>query len=66
MAEGPVIQKGHERPANGMTLRKVLSTVAEFRQQNTQTPVVMMGYANPMNVSVMRLQMPVLKRVSTV
>ncbi|MBU02828.1 MAG: tryptophan synthase subunit alpha [Halieaceae bacterium] len=48
MAEGPVIQKGHERAlANGMTLRKVLSSVAEFRQQNTQTPIVMMGYANP-------------------
>ena len=48
MAEGPVIQKGHERAlANGMTLRKVLSFVAEFRQQNTQTPIVMMGYANP-------------------
>ena len=48
MAEGPVIQKGHERAlANGMTLRKVLSTVAEFRQENTQTPIVMMGYANP-------------------
>ncbi len=48
MAEGPVIQKGHERAlANGMTLRKVLGTVAEFRQQDAQTPIVMMGYANP-------------------
>lgn len=48
MAEGPVIQKGHERAlANGMTLRKVLSIVAEFRQQDAKTPIVMMGYANP-------------------
>ena len=48
MAEGPVIQKGHERAlANGMTLRKVLSTVSEFRKQNSQTPIVIMGYANP-------------------
>jgi len=48
MAEGPVIQKGHERAlANGMTLRKVLSIVAEFRQHDAKTPIVMMGYANP-------------------
>lgn len=48
MAEGLVIQKGHERAlANGMTLRKVLSIVAEFRQQDAKTPIVMMGYANP-------------------
>ena len=48
MAEGPVIQKGHERAlANGMTLRKVLSIVAEFRQHDATTPIVMMGYANP-------------------
>ena len=48
MAEGPVIQKGHERAlANGMTLRKVLSIVAEFRRQDAKTPIVMMGYANP-------------------
>ena len=48
MAEGPVIQKGHERAlGNGMTLRKVLSIVAEFRRQDAKTPIVMMGYANP-------------------
>lgn len=48
MAEGPVIQKGHERAlANGMTLRKVLGIVAEFRRQDVKTPIVMMGYANP-------------------
>ena len=48
MSEGPVIQKGHERAlANGMSLHRVLSTVAEFRKDNDRTPIVMMGYANP-------------------
>ena len=48
MAEGPVIQRGHERAlANGMTLQRVLSMVVEFRKENDRTPIVMMGYANP-------------------
>ena len=48
MAEGPVIQQGHERAlANGMTLRGVLRIVSEFREQDQSTPIVMMGYANP-------------------
>jgi len=48
MSEGPVIQKGHERAlANGMSLQRVLSMVAEFRKDNDRTPIVMMGYANP-------------------
>lgn len=48
MSEGPVIQKGHERAlANGINLRDVLAMVTEFREQNTVTPVVVMGYANP-------------------
>lgn len=48
MSEGPVIQKGHERAlANGISLRDVLAMVTEFREQNTVTPVVVMGYANP-------------------
>jgi tryptophan synthase alpha chain len=48
MSEGPVIQRGHERALeNGMTLRKVLEIVAAFRRGNQNTPVVMMGYANP-------------------
>lgn len=48
MSEGPVIQKGHERALdNGISLRDVLSMVAEFRQRDTSTPVVVMGYANP-------------------
>ena len=48
MADGPVIQRSSERAlAKGMTLRKVLAIVAEFRTTNNATPVVLMGYANP-------------------
>lgn len=48
MAEGPVIQLAHERAlANGTSLRKVLELVQEFRQRDSATPVLLMGYANP-------------------
>jgi len=48
MSEGPVIQLGHERSlANGTSLRKVLELVQEFRQRDKETPVLLMGYANP-------------------
>ena len=48
MADGPTIQRSSERAlAKGENLRSVLDYVAEFRQENTQTPVVLMGYANP-------------------
>jgi len=48
MSEGPVIQLGHERAlANGASLRGVLDCVSEFRQQDQNTPVLLMGYANP-------------------
>lgn len=48
MAEGPVIQKGHERAlASGMSLKTVLELVREFRSSDSKTPVVLMGYANP-------------------
>ncbi|MBN1379643.1 MAG: tryptophan synthase subunit alpha [Gammaproteobacteria bacterium] len=51
MADGPVIQLACERAlAHGMSLTKVLEQVGEFRQQNNQTPVVLMGYANPLEV----------------
>ncbi len=47
-AEGPVIQAAHERAlANGVTLKKVLADVATFRQQDQDTPIVLMGYLNP-------------------
>jgi tryptophan synthase alpha chain len=48
MAEGPVIQRACERAlAAGVTLHNVLEYVAEFRKTNAETPVVLMGYANP-------------------
>ncbi len=48
MADGPVIQKASERAlARGVGLKQVLQWVADFRRTNTQTPVVLMGYANP-------------------
>ena len=48
MADGPVIAKASERAlARGIGMAQVLQAVAEFRRQNTLTPVVLMGYANP-------------------
>jgi len=48
MAEGPVIQKGHERALeHGVSLRACMATVSEFREKDATTPVVLMGYANP-------------------
>ncbi|WP_342051943.1 MULTISPECIES: tryptophan synthase subunit alpha [unclassified Cupriavidus] len=48
MADGPVIQRASERAlAQGVTLVHVLEWVAEFRKTDNETPVVLMGYANP-------------------
>ena len=48
MADGPVIQKAGEKAlALGVGLRQVLGHVREFRTRNQTTPVVLMGYANP-------------------
>jgi len=48
MADGPVIQRAAERAIKrGVGLRKVLEMVAQFRRDDTTTPVVLMGYANP-------------------
>ncbi len=47
-AEGPVIQKAHERALlNGSSLRDALALVAQFRETDPDTPVLLMGYANP-------------------
>jgi tryptophan synthase alpha chain len=47
-ADGPVIQKaGDKALAFGIGLKQVLAMVREFRTRNTTTPVVLMGYANP-------------------
>ena len=48
MADGPIIQKAAEHAiAQGVGLSSVLSMVNEFRQTDTETPIVLMGYANP-------------------
>jgi tryptophan synthase alpha chain len=48
MAEGPTIQRGHERALDkGVRLRDALAMVAEFRKRDSDTPVLLMGYANP-------------------
>jgi tryptophan synthase alpha chain len=49
MADGPTIQRASERAlAKGMRLRTVLEIVRVFRAENATTPVVLMGYANPL------------------
>lgn len=48
MADGPVIQLAMERAlAHRVSLRQVLEMVAEFRKSDDTTPVVLMGYLNP-------------------
>ena len=48
MADGPVIQKASERAlARGIGMAQVLQAVRDFRASNAKTPVVLMGYANP-------------------
>lgn len=48
MADGPVIQRASERAlAHGVTLHGVLDMVAAFRADDAETPVILMGYLNP-------------------
>lgn len=48
MADGPVIQRSGERALkHGVRLADVLQAVGQFRRQDTATPIVLMGYANP-------------------
>ena len=48
MADGAVIQRSSERALkHGVSLRKVLGFLAEFRKSDRRTPVVLFGYANP-------------------
>ncbi|MBO6555698.1 MAG: tryptophan synthase subunit alpha [Pseudomonadales bacterium] len=47
-AEGPVIQLAHERAlAHNVSLRHCLEMATEFRKSNSSTPIVLMGYLNP-------------------
>lgn len=48
MADGPTIQRASDRAlAKGVSLRQVLAMVSTFRTDDATTPVVLMGYANP-------------------
>ena len=48
MADGPTIQRSSERALKqGVSLKHVINMVADFRKSNDRTPVVLMGYANP-------------------
>lgn len=52
MADGPVIQRASERALRaGTNLKQVLQMVREFRQQDSVTPVVLMGYLNPFEIA---------------
>lgn len=51
MADGPVIQRASERAlAHHQSLRTTLAIAAEFRKTNGHTPIVIMGYLNPVEV----------------
>lgn len=48
MSEGQIIQLGHERAlAHEVSLSRVLEMVREFRRDDSDTPLLLMGYANP-------------------
>ncbi|MGZ6014007.1 MAG: tryptophan synthase subunit alpha [Caulobacteraceae bacterium] len=49
MAEGPPIQRAAQRAlAGGMTLARTLGAISAFRQDDLTTPVILMGYMNPL------------------
>lgn len=51
MADGPVIQRASERAlAHHQSLRTTLAIAKEFRKTNGHTPIVIMGYLNPVEV----------------
>ncbi|WP_296596692.1 tryptophan synthase subunit alpha [Phenylobacterium sp.] len=49
MAEGPPIQRAAQRAlAKGMTLKGTLEAIAAFRAEDQATPIILMGYLNPL------------------
>jgi tryptophan synthase alpha chain len=51
MADGPAIQASSQRALKaGMTLRKTLAMVRGFRETDAATPIVLMGYYNPIYI----------------
>jgi tryptophan synthase alpha chain len=51
MADGPVIQLASQRALkSGMSLEKCLNLVKKFREKNNHTPIILMGYYNPIYI----------------
>ena len=51
MADGPVIQHANERAlARGIGLKQILGWIGQFRKKDTTTPIVLMGYLNPVEI----------------
>jgi len=51
LADGPTIQRGGQRAlAAGQTLKKTLEMVREFRNDDDDTPIILMGYYNPIYI----------------
>jgi tryptophan synthase alpha chain len=51
MADGPIVQAAHIRALNAsMSVSKTLEMVREFRSKNVTTPIVLMGYYNPIYI----------------
>lgn len=51
MADGPVIQRSSERALkHSVCLKDVLSMVKDFRKEDSKTPVILMGYLNPVEI----------------
>ena len=51
MADGPVIQHANERALlRGVGLHEILAWVREFRDKDSTTPLVLMGYLNPLEI----------------
>lgn len=51
MADGPAIQEASKRALSaGMTLKGVLAMVREFRKSDNESPIVLMGYYNPVYI----------------
>ena len=47
IAEGPTIQRAHDRALkNDVSLKKIFQLVSEFRKSDKETPIVLMGYLN--------------------
>lgn len=48
MADGPIVQQAANRALKaGATMKNIFRMVSEFRTENTHTPIILMGYANP-------------------